>query len=64
MDSVALKQQLIAHMDSLGQGSSEGTGETACFCLIMSGAKLEDPKSGFGTTSGFAQSHIWWLLGA
>ena len=54
MNSVTLKQQLIAHMDSLGQGFSEGTVETACFCLIMSGAKLEDPKSGFGTTSGFA----------
>ena len=51
-------------MDSLGQGFSEGTVETACLCLIMSGAKLEDSKSGFGTTSGLAQSHIWWLLSA
>lgn len=33
-------------MDSLGQGFSEGTVETACLCLIMSGAKLEDSSLG------------------
>lgn len=46
MNSVALKQQLITHMDSLGQGFSEGISGDSLLRLIMSGAKLRTQSLG------------------